>query len=325
MIFLFKAMLSLYKRADKQKKKAIRLVLELIRRILIWFGDPPYSIEIHGRRMTLPVSHKLPIYVIDYPLYDTLPTRVADYLRNRDSVLVMVDVGANIGDTILDCSKESSADQFLGVEANPGFVPYLKTNTSNLEGFLLVQAFCHSGDEKQAYVRIESIGGTARVLEVENGLAIVKRTLDEILNEHTEFKKLNFLKLDTDGNDFDILKGAQRSIQAGHPMILIECDVFENTDYVNDFLVAVDSLAKAGYSTAIAYDNFGNYFSAFPVDNPVQFLDALAYQLISGFGYFDLLFLCKEDEGFVHSEKEFFSLYPQGKRLSATLRKALVL
>ncbi len=323
MTFLFKVVLSMYERAGRQERKVIRLVLELVRRFLILLGDPLYSMEIRGKRLVLPVSHKLPISIIDFPLYDTLPTRIADYLRVRDHTLLMVDVGANIGDTILACSSGARADRFLGVEANPEFVPYLKKNTSNLEGFLLVEAFCYSGEEKQTYVRIESAGGTARVLEDKNGFAITKKTLDEILAEHPQFENFNFLKLDTDGSDFDILKGAQKSINVSLPIILMECDVFENTDYVDDFLCVVESLAKAEYSIVIAYDNFGNYFCNFPVSEPFRFLDAVAYQIISEFGYFDLLFLRQGDVGFVQNEKEFFSRSVERKGLSAAVRKAL--
>lgn len=325
MTFLFKVVLSMYDRASRQERKVIRLVLELTRRFLIWLGDPLYSMEIRGKRLVLPVSHKLPIFVIDFPLYDTLPTRIADYLRARDHTLLMVDVGANIGDTILACSKGARADRFLGVEANPEFVSYLKKNTSNLEGFLLVEAFCYSGEEKQTYVRIESAGGTARVLEDKNGFAITKKTLDEILAEYPQFESFNFLKLDTDGSDFDILKGAQKSIGVSLPVILMECDVFGNVNYVDDVLSAIVSLAKAGYSTVIAYDNFGNYFCTFPADNPSSFLDAMAYQIVSEFGYFDLLFLGEKDMAFVEGEKEFFSLYARQKGLSTTLRKAFCL
>ncbi len=323
MTFLYKALLSVYEKAGKQERKVIRLFLELTRRLSIWFGDPSYSINIREKRMVLPVSHKLPIHILDFPLYDTLPTRITDYLRTRDGALTMVDVGANVGDTILLCNRGASDDRFLGVEANPQFVRYLKWNTSDLKGFLLVEAYCHSGDEEQVYVRIESAGGTARLLEAAGGVSVSKKTLDEIINENPDFNNFNFLKLDTDGSDFDILTGSQKSIRASLPIILMECDVFGNVDYFDDVLNAIGSLAKIGFSTVIVYDNFGNYFSTFPVSDPSPFLDAIAYQVTSEFGYYDLLFLSEKDADFVQSEKEFFAHYADQKGLSVILRKAL--
>lgn len=322
MVLFYKTLLSLYARANRQKRKIFRWIVEMARQIMIWLGDPHYVAEIHGKRMLMPVSHKLPIHVIDFPLYDTLPGRVAHYLRSRDGSLTMVDIGANIGDTIVSCYEDLGVDRFLGVEANPEFVPFLKKNTGNKQGVFLVQAFCDSGDEKQARVRIESTGGTARVIEDKNGLLLPKRTLDDILDEYSEFKNFNFLKLDTDGNDFSILKGAQKSIAKAQSIILMECDTFDNINYVDDFLFAVASLEKLGYSTAVVYDNFGNYFCTFPVSNPSSFLDAIAYQIISEFGYFDLLFLCPKYIELIQNEKEFFFLYREEKGLSVALRKA---
>lgn len=312
-----------YVSTQGEKRRLMRAGWEMVRRILMLFGDPPYGIVIHGREMQLPVSHKLPIYSADWPLYDTLPTRVADYLRARDGLLLMVDVGANIGDTILACSKANNHDGFLGVEANPEFVRYLKLNTNDLGGFVLVEAFCHSGSKKEASVCIESIGGTARIVEANQGVVLPKRTLDEILTEYPRFKDFNFLKVDTDGNDFDVLKGGQKSIAARHPIILMECDVFGNVNYVEDVLQAIASLAEAGYATVIVYDNLGNYFGTFAVENCAHFLDALAHQIVSEFGYYDLLFLPERDLGFLQKEKEFFLHYVEKRGLSGTLSKAL--
>lgn len=322
MTFLYIKLLFVYKKANIRNRKVIRIFLELFRRLLIWLGDPFFVVQIHGKDMIIPVSHKLPIYTIDFPLYDTLPSRVAQYLRIRDTTFTMVDVGANIGDTILSCSGDIN-DKFLGVEANPEFVPYLKQNMRNLENFVLVEAFCHSENEKQVHIRIDSAGGTASLLESNSGVSVPKKTLDQILIEHSEFKDFNFLKIDTDGNDFEILKGSQKSLVVNLPIILIECDVFGNTNYVDDVINSIDSLASLGYSRVIAYDNFGNYFCAFSAKDATLFLNAIAYQIISEFGYYDLLFLSEKDIRFIQSENEFFLNYVRKKNLSTILQKAL--
>jgi hypothetical protein len=92
---------------------------------------------------------------------------------------------------------------------------------------------------------------------------------------------------------------------------------------VEDVLSAIDSLANVGYSTVIAYDNFGNYFCTFATSDPSSFLNAIAYQVISEFGYYDLLFLSAKNLEFAQNEKEFFSLYAGKKGLSVIVQKAL--
>ena len=102
----------------------------------------------------------------------------------------------------------------------------------------------------------------------------------------------------------------------------MECDVFGNVHYVEDVMTAIASLAEVGYSTVIAYDNLGNYFSTFAATDPASFLEAIIYQVISGFGYYDLLFLSEKDIEFAHYEKQFFLLYAEKKGFSALIREA---
>lgn len=322
---IYRFLLLWYEKKNNHEKKMIRFFLEVVRQFGIWLGDFSFSMEVRGKQMAMPVSHKLPIYIAEFPLYDTLPARISDYLRKRDNSLVMVDIGANIGDTILGCYVNSSPDRYLGVEANPEFIPYFKQNTKNLRGVLLSETLCHSGNKDHAYINIQSSGGTARLLEADEGTSITKKTLDDIILEHPDFENFNFLKIDTDGNDFDILRGATKSIGSSLPIIMLECDIFGNVNYVEDVTDSISSLAKLGYSIVVVYDNLGNLFSTFRVGDFSTILDALAFQIISEFGYYDLLFLCEKDLEFTKIEKEFFVQYCEKKGMSAILKKAMSL
>src|SRR6266498_4128896 len=137
---LFRSLLEAYGSSAGAKRLLLRALLEFMRRVLIFLGDPSYRTTIHGKEILLPVSHKLPIYVANYPYYDELPVRLTNYLRKKDGFLAMVDVGANIGDTILSCFAQVD-DRFLGVEVNPDFVWYLRQNCAKVQNFSLVEAF----------------------------------------------------------------------------------------------------------------------------------------------------------------------------------------
>lgn len=322
---IYKFLLAWYENTNGHGKKVVRFFLEVVRRYGIWLGDFSCTLDVRGKQMVMPVSHKLPIYVAQFPLYDTLPARVSDYLRSRGTDLVMVDIGANIGDTILGCYDISRSERYLGVEANPEFIPYFNQNTKDLPGVFLSETFCYSGSEEQGLINIQSSGGTARLMEADEGVSIIKKTLDDIILEHPGFDNFNFLKIDTDGNDFKILRGGIKSIGANLPIILLECDIFGNVNYIDDVIDAINSLAGLGYSAVLVYDNLGNLFLQFRVEDLSLFLDALAFQIISGFGYYDLLFLCEKDLDFTRIEKEFFIRYCEKKGMAATLKKAMSL
>src|SRR5688572_30575126 len=119
MNWLFQA----YFRSAGIKHLILHILLELIRRCLMKLGDPAYKVVIKGKELLLPSSHKLPFYIAEYPFYDTLPGRLSTYLRDKDGYLSMIDVGANVGDTILSC-YERDDDCFLAIEADPGFIRY---------------------------------------------------------------------------------------------------------------------------------------------------------------------------------------------------------
>ena len=51
--------------------------------------------------------------------------------------------------------------------------------------------------------------------------AVMCTTLDRQL-EHVSLSPLDIIKLDTDGHEFDVLIGARKTINSGHPILLIE-------------------------------------------------------------------------------------------------------
>ncbi len=304
---MFERILNLYSHSTGFRRFFFRVILEILRRLFILFGDPAYRLSLRGRNMILPISHKLPLYIAQYPYYDELPKRVAEYLRKQDGFLAMIDVGANVGDTILAC-LDTIDDRFLAVEANPEFVWYLKRNCATIPNFLLVEAYCSFDDLGIEKVKIDTANGTARILRGQDGnLDISIRKLDSIINDHLTMSPFNFLKIDTDGWDFKVITGASDFIRRNRPALLMECDFFDNPNYMNDFSKTMELLLMADYETVIAYDNFGYLFGVFPLKEYLNFRDALFHQLVSQFGYYDLLILDKSHCSFVQLEKTYFA------------------
>ncbi len=295
----------LFASAQGEKRLFLRAVWELIRRILMLFGDPSYNAVIHGKEMRLPISHKLPIYVANCRYYDELPSRVSTYLRDQEGRLTMIDVGANVGDTILFC-YEDQRDKFLALEVNPLFVKYLKRNCASIRNFELVETLCSSEDHNAVTIKIAVAHGTASAVKSQKGLTLQATKLDTIVAERPQFRQTNFLKIDTDGSDFDVIRGAHKTIGMSKPMVLMECDVFANKNYVSDFSETMKFFLHTGYETMIAYDNLGYLFGVFAVRDYMAFKYALFHQLISRRGYFDLLFLSRAHRQFTDRELAYF-------------------
>lgn len=314
---MFKLLVAAYASSSGPVRVLLRAILEVIRQTLLLFGDPPCHVNLRGIDIVLPVSHKLPIYVADYPHYDTLPVRVADYLRQRYGFLSMIDIGANVGDTILSCYKHVN-DRFLAVEVNPAFIRYLQKNCEKIPDLILVEALCSAEDAGETLIGIEASDGTARTRKGgKGGIRAVQKTLDTIISENPGLMNFHFLKIDTDGSDFAVIAGAQKSIRKAKPIILMECDIFDNRNFVHDFSRTMEFFQSAGYETVLAYDNLGHLFQVFAVRDYESFKYALYYQSVSQFGYFDLLILESVHRAFIDMEKAHFS-----KVLLAEARKS---
>src|SRR5579862_9809408 len=80
-------------------------------------GDPIVRVPVGDRALLMPWSHHLPLILKNNPLYETEIGRLALHLSKTDGELSMIDVGANIGDTIATLPSLSRA-KFLCIEGS---------------------------------------------------------------------------------------------------------------------------------------------------------------------------------------------------------------
>lgn len=230
--------------------------------------------------------------------------RITDFIRSSEGHLCGIDAGANIGDTILACAHDPK-DKFLGLEPNPKFLKYLEANTRRHPNICIRQVVCASEDRVGGY-HISTHRGTARFVSDAAAITEMKTVrLDTLLKELPEFKDCNFLRVDTDGHDFEVLRGARELIKSAMPEILFECDVFDNSKYVEDTLEALRFFAGAGYVDALVYDNLGYLFCHLKLSDVSQVPQMLFYQLINRQFYFDVLLL-RDARAFLKTELDHF-------------------
>jgi FkbM family methyltransferase len=248
---------------------------------------------IHGKRLQIPLSHPLPDYLRQFRFYDRLPLRISTYIHARYGVLNCIDIGANIGDTVAAFFQQES-DTFLAVEPNPNFNKLLRENWGSNRNVIIVEEVCSSGS-KEGNFEIQQASGTAIINQSKEGIVIKCRSLDEILEDHPSAKTCNVLKIDTDGHDYEVIRGAHKLIIRNKPVVLFECDVFENANYVGECLEALSIFSQAGYKHFLVYDNFGHLMGRYCLSDLTAFKNLLFYQLTSTFCYFDILIMRDED------------------------------
>lgn len=157
---------------------------------------------------------------------------VLDKFLIQDSVCV--DVGANIGIyTILLAEK---AKRVISFEPHPAFFERLKFNVflNNFINVTLKQLglSSKSGDailfSPPATMQNKSATMCKLNDELTEEIKIQITTLDETIDE-----KIDFIKIDVDGSDAEVIFGAKRLIEKYRPIILFE--------YLKDYVVTKDS------------------------------------------------------------------------------------
>lgn len=277
----------------------------ILRQSLLRAGDPACQMDVWGRAMWMPFSHELPGCLARQWHYDQVLQRAADHIRRTRGPVCGIDVGANIGDTIAAARKDAS-DRFLGIEPNPIFFRYLTRNLGSEPNVQLLNSVCAARDEVAKY-RVTTARGTSCFEPASSGsTAFQTRTLDTIVEQNPNFSGCNFLKIDTDGHDFEVLRGARKTIARTKPVVLFECEARGSATYVEDVSDTLTFFSGLGYGLALVYDNDGELFGVLDLATPNGFAQNLFYQLTSHKCNFDVLLLT-DAPAFLRQELDFFA------------------
>lgn len=159
-------------------------------------------------------------------------------LTNDYNCKVLVDVGANVGIyTLYWCSLDSSLSA-ISVEPSQNNLNLLTENiflNEFTKRVRIINTPLASQNFSGFYEESDHRPGSSSFkfypdadLNPERGSAIRSLTLDSLFNESLGSK---ILKIDVDGNDFDILKGAEKSLIAGDILsVLIESSIEQQNE-----------------------------------------------------------------------------------------------
>ena len=88
--------------------------------------------QIGGHDVVLPPSHDLPFYQRRDPTYDSYAIPVLAHLAASTSRMMVVDLGANVGDTAVAALSAADNIDVIAVEGDDTFLSYLRRNVEEL-------------------------------------------------------------------------------------------------------------------------------------------------------------------------------------------------
>lgn len=270
--------------------------------------------QIGNYSILLNKNHVLPHYLKQFPSYSSNLPRLAKKIKEKFPDLILIDVGANVGDTVALIRSESYFP-IVCIEGDDFYYSVLK---KNIQQFNEVDAFQFFLGEKNEVVSAhkEVEQGTLKIVldstDVGKNKGLSFITLDHFLKLNPKYQKAKLLKIDTDGFDLMILRGGIEYLQKTRPVLFIEYDRCLLSNVNDDGLSTLFKLEEIGYETVMFYDNFGRFILSAELQNK-KLIEQLHFYIDdkkSAFPYYDICLFHKDDKEFaeevINSESAFF-------------------
>jgi FkbM family methyltransferase len=197
-----------------------------------------------------PEHHPLFRIKKEQPYRDLCIGIAAQYLSAKYPEGTMVDIGANIGDTAAVIATYAK-NRLVLVEASDYYFEILSRNARHLPNVLALKNVLISDGSDISGV-LHHWGGTASFHEKAGaGTQQKSQRLSDVADTTT-----CFVKIDTDGFDFKILRGCLSWLREVQPGFLFECEL-GNRDKLAEADTLYDELKSAGYIYFTVWDDQG--------------------------------------------------------------------
>lgn len=217
--------------------------------------DIDQKLRVGNSTICLPPDHLLRRYQRSYKQYDRFLPHLAKYLEEGS---VVVDVGANVGDTVAAMVAANSTLRYVCVDADDVFFDYLKKNTAIVrQQYDQVAIDCYKCLVGQSVtgVTLQGVGGTKHAERSKDANALTSRSLDALVDE-IGCSPLGLIKSDVDGFDYDVIDSAVESISKHNCLLFFECQ-FDNETQLGGYRHCIDRLQALGYEHFAVFDNYG--------------------------------------------------------------------
>ena len=230
------------------------------------------KIQIGRFVLQLPPYHLFSLYKKIYKKYDKY---LVDLSKNFKKSTSIVDIGANVGDTLFEFINKNTRPNFYCIEGDNFFFKYLKSNVIKIKPFIKTNIFLINeivGHNLKG--KLVGEGGTKVFVKSKKG--IQTKSLNQIVKEN-KINKIKLIKIDVDGYDFNIINSGLKILKKFKPIIYFEIMIIHTNSLLN-YRKTIIKLDKMGYKFWTLLDNYGNII--FKNKNTNQFLSFIKFSHI---------------------------------------------
>ena len=208
--------------------------------------------------MLAPADHPIELFRTQHPLYDRRLPLLSSLVSEAKPGSVMIDVGANIGDTAALCRLAGCKLEIIAVEPSDTYLGYLNLNRVNSPDLFKnvhpVRAFIGPPGAKLQLVE-QNGTGSVRYEAVISTELIVEDIPPTIGFSQLSGRSVSLVKTDTDGFDAEILLSNIHWLREMRPIIWSEADVSPAANS-SVWRTVLEELQES-HRWACIFDNFG--------------------------------------------------------------------
>ena len=226
--------------------------------------DPVITRQFGGFRLKMFLSHHFVFMYRVFPLFERNLEMLSQLLVKKYKKLYSIDIGANVGDTLIYMNGANSEDvHVMCIEGMDYYYELLQENAKQFKNITCVKALIGEKDANETLMVTRGHGSTLMARSEKGNTEVKFRKLSTILNEHTDFQQSKLIKIDTDGFDTLIIRSSADMLEKYKPIIFFEFDNTILPDNDKDYQNIFDLLCSIGYEEFIVYNYVGEVLFSF--------------------------------------------------------------
>ncbi len=181
--------------------------------------------------------------------------KIRNYFKLNSGTFL--DVGANVGKySVILGNQLKENGKVFAFEPEPSNLKALKKNLelNKLTNVIIIPFACSDKKDKlKLYLNEKNSGGHSLIKKQKKFIEVEVDTLDNIIKKY-KIKKVHLIKIDVEGAEADVLKGAKIILERDHPRIIFEAWDKEHFEIIKKVLTPFKyQIKQIGEENYLAY------------------------------------------------------------------------
>lgn len=240
------------------------------------FFNATLTRKVNGRQIKVPFINGVKVGVSGEPFLLEVVNHVLPKIDGA-----VVDVGVNLGQTLIKVKAVKPDQQYFGFEPNPACFGYLE-QLVKVNGWADVRIFpCAVSDETTVlqlhFSSQTTTDARGSLLPALNPTMTTDRVKDIIAFDYARLdplieQRIGLLKIDVEGAELEVIRGMAAAIKRDRPVIAIEMWPFQSSDTRRK--QTMELLHSCGYKLfSLQKDNDAHWAGLMPVDESSHIAD----------------------------------------------------